>query len=402
MTNSLTLTEAQRLILELARPTPPEDIELDNALGRIAAAPLRAALPVPSFDHSTRDGYAVKANDLRGAGAGHPISLKVTGEIAAGDTDLPRLARGTALRIMTGAALPEESDLVLTQEEVERTDQTIIVSRAAPAGGHIRRKGSDLAGGETIVRPGTVLAPAHLAQLATAGIDRIKVHKRAAAAVVCTGSELVSREQPPRPGQVISGNRLLLDGLIRSAGGVTGSRATVPDRTETIAAKLAELIGARVPLIITTGGVGPGKFDLMREVFNSLEIKTVYDSLQIRPGRATILGVLAESMIFALPGPPPAVNLLFHELVKPALLKSNGSRGPFTKSLRAELAETITREPGNLLLLKEGEYSLSRAKLLVRPVGAKAEANCILPLPPGSKRFEKGELLTIHPTAQLF
>ncbi|MFN2369254.1 MAG: molybdopterin-binding protein [Desulfurivibrionaceae bacterium] len=220
--------------------------------------------------------------------------------------------------------------------------------------------------------------------------------------MICTGSELVSREQPPRPGQVISGNRLLLDGLIRSAGGVTESRATVPDRTETIAAKLAELIGARIPLIITTGGVGPGKFDLMREVFSTLKIRTVYDSLQIRPGRATMLGVLADSMIFALPGPPPAVNLLFHELVKPALLKSGGGRGPFHKALQAELAETITREPGNLLLLKEGEYSVSKAKLQVRPASGKAEANCILPLSPGSKLFEKGELLTIHPTAQLF
>jgi molybdopterin molybdotransferase len=401
MRNSPTLKEAQRLIIDLARPRPAEEISLDNGLGRVTAENLKARLPVPSFAHSTRDGYAVKGRDLKQASGAAPIALKITGEIPAGCTEIPTLAGGTTLRIMTGAAIPPGSDLVLAQEDVERHNDSIIVKQNPPIGTHIRGKGSGFAGGKMIVRKGTALTPDHLALLATAGIDRIAVHQKPAVAVICTGNELVSRRQPPRTGQVISSNLLLLDGLIKTGGGVSESLTTAPDRTEVIAEKLDLLIAERFPLIITTGGMGPGKFDLMAEVFSRLGIKIIYESLKVRPGRATMLGVLAESLVFALPGPPPAVKLLFHELVRPALLKTGGVKGPFNKMLRAELAETINLRSSRSLLLKDGVYFSKGGRLLVGS-GKTATPNCVLLLPPRRKLLNKGELVTIHPTTGAF
>ncbi|MEN8134904.1 MAG: molybdopterin molybdotransferase MoeA [Thermodesulfobacteriota bacterium] len=402
MSKVLTLKEAQRLILDLAQPTTPETIALDNALGRVTAAPLKANLPVPSFDHSTRDGYAAKSSDLKRASVSAPVTLRVTGEIQAGCTELPTLDMGQALRIMTGGAIPPGSDLVMAQEDVEINSATIIVNQSPPAGAFIRKKGSTIARGRVIVRSGTTLAPDHLALLATAGAGDIKVHRKPAAAVICTGSELVPQGKTPKPGQVISSNRLLLDGLIRTCGGTTTALLTAPDQRLEIATELKSFLAGQVPLIITTGGMGPGKFDLMGEVFSELKIKTIYNALEVKPGRATMLGIHGKSLIFAMPGPPPAVRLLFNELIKPALLKIGGARTPLNKLLRAELTEAIDLRSGKFLHLKGGVYLTDEGKLRVKLADRTEKINCVIHMPPGRNHLKNGEQVAIHPTAPAF
>ena len=402
MSQALTLKEAQRLILDLAQPTTAETIALDSALDRVTAEPLKANLPVPSFDHSTRDGYAAKSRDLKQASVSNPILLRVTGEIQAGCTKLPALDRGQALRIMTGGAIPPGSDLVMAQEDVEIKADTIIVNQSPPAGAFIRKKGSGLAKGRVIVQAGATLAPDHLALLATAGVGNIKVHRKPAVAVICTGSELIPQGKRPMAGQVISSNRLLLDSLIRTYGGATAALITAPDQRKMIANELGSFLTDQVPLIITTGGMGPGKFDLMGEVFTELGVKTIYNSLKVKPGRATMLGIHGKSLIFAMPGPPPAVRLLFNELIKPALLKTGGARAPLNKSLRAELSEATHIRPGNFLHLKGGVYFADGGKLRVNLADRTEKINCVIHLPPGRNHLKSGEQVTIHPTAPAF
>jgi molybdopterin molybdotransferase len=402
MSKSLALKEAQRLILDLAQPTTPETVALDNALDRVTATPIKATLPVPSFDHSTRDGYAAKSRDLEQARVSAPVTLRVTGEIQAGCTEFPTLGTGQTLRIMTGGAIPPGSDLVMAQEDVETNDNTIIVNQPPAAGSFIRKKGSSIAKGKVIVRSGTTIAPDHLALLATAGVGDIKVHLKPTVAVICTGSELIPQGKTPMVGQVISSNRLLLDGLIRTCGGTTTALLTAPDQRQEIATKLESFLADQVPLIITTGGMGPGKFDLMGEVFGKLKIKTIYNSLEVRPGRATMLGTHDKSLIFAMPGPPPAVRLLFNELIKPALLKIGGARTPLNKLLRAELAEAIDLRPGKFLHLKGGVYFVNEGKLQVKFANRTEKINCVIHLPPERDHFKNGELIAIHPTATEF
>ncbi len=402
MNQALSLKEAQRLILDLAQPATAETVTLDNALARVTATPLKANLPVPSFDHSTRDGYAVKSRDLKLASVANPVTLKVAGEIQAGCTELPSLDTGQTLRIMTGGAIPPGSNLVMAQEDVKINSATIIVNQSPPAGSFIRKKGSAIAGGTVIVRAGTTLAPDHLALLATAGTGDIKVHRKPTAAVICTGSELIPQGKTPRPGQVISSNRLLLDGLVKSCGGNTTALITAPDQWQEIATALKSFLRGQVPLIITTGGMGPGKYDLMGEVFSALKIKPLYNSLEVKPGRATMLGTHGNSLIFAMPGPPPAVRLLFNELIKPALLKIGGARTPLNKLARAELTEAIDMRPGNFLHLKGGVYFAEDGKLRVNLAERTEKINCVIHLPPGRRHFKNGEQVAIHPTAPTF
>jgi molybdopterin molybdotransferase len=299
---------------------------------------------------------------------------------------------------MTGAAIPPGSDLVLAQEDVGTKNGTILVKQSPPAGNHIRKKGSDLAKGKLIVRAGETLSPDHLALLATGGTGSIKVHQKPTVAILCTGSELIPQGKVPMTGQVISSNRLLLDGLTRNCGGTTVALVTTPDQRREIGNKLKSLLADHVPLIITTGGMGPGKFDLMGEVFAELKIKNIYNSLKVRPGRATMLGIFEKTLIFALPGPPPAVRLLFNELIKPALRKIGGSRIGLNKSLRAELTEAIDIRPGKFLHLRGGVCFINGGKLRVRLADRTEKINCVIFLPPRRKHFKKGEEVTIQPT----
>lgn len=402
MSEAISLKKARQLILALAAPGARETIPLDEALGRVTAESLRALLPVPSFDHSTRDGYAARSLDIERATPIAPVTLRVIGEIPAGRTDLPVLGRGQALRIMTGAAIPPGSNLVLAQEDVEISHDHISLDRPLPSGTFIRKKGTDLARGKLILRKGQALAPDHLALLATSGTCAIQVHKKTAVAVICSGNELVPQGEKPLPGQVISSNRLLLDGLIRDCGGTTVGLITTKDQTAEITAKIRPFLSDQIPLIITTGGMGPGKFDLMEEVFAELGIRTIYNSLKVRPGRATMLGIFGRTMLFALPGPPPAVRLLFNELVRPALFRLSGVRNGVPKSYRAELTETVTLRPSTNLHLKGGISAVVGGKLLVRLAHKTDRINCVVFMPPGRKQFKGGEKVTISPATRDF
>jgi molybdopterin molybdotransferase len=398
MNKKTTLREAQRLILDLARPTQSETISLPDALGRVPAEHLKSVLPIPSFDSSTRDGFAVKSHDIANAKGTRPVELEVCGEIPAGLTDIPRLGQGQALRIMTGAAVPTGSDLVLAQEDIEIRKRAIIVNRPTKAGTHIRRRGCNLSKGRIVVRKGEIISPAHLGLLATAGVNRLQAHQQPKVAVICTGSELVGIDREPERGQVISSNCLLLTGLVRQCGAVVRKVSIITDQSREIAAGLAALLPEELPLIITTGGMGPGKFDLMAEVFKELAIRTIYSSLELRPGPATMLGLSGKSLIMALPGPPPAVQLLFNELARPAIRRIGGEAQPLGNSCKAELTEPCTIRHGSSLHLTGGILSLKEGAAKVRQARKTESANCVMLLPAGRSRFRAGEKVTVHPT----
>ena len=319
MSKSITLTVAQQKINGLAEPGQSEEVKLDNALHRIAAEPMKALLPVPSFSHSTRDGFAVNRRDLQSATRSSPVELPISGEIAAGCLDIPVLQRGRAFRIMTGAAIPPGCDAVIALEEARGNQGAIQLDFTPEKRRHIRRKGHSLASGRIIARSGEELQADHLALLTTAGNQTVRVYAKPTVRVICTGTELTGSGDPLQRGQVISSNRILLASLIRDNHGTVRAASTVDDNTGKIVAELEAALRDQVDLVITTGGMGPGKFDLMARGFAELGIVPVYKSLLVRPGRATMLGVSGQTMIFALPGPPPAVRLLFNELVRPAL-----------------------------------------------------------------------------------
>ncbi len=382
-----TLSQARRLALAACRPWATAEADLAAALGKVAAAPLRAAVPVPPFAQVTRDGYALRARD-RGR------ELLVVGEMAAGCRQPVACGSGQAVRVMTGAPLPPGCDLVIPLEEVTETAGRLLP--AADAGDrYIRRRGCDLAAGRVVVPAGTRLLPEHLARAAAAGVARARIYLPPPVAVLCTGSELVTTGAELGPGQIFSANLLLLEGLIRENGGAPCDLAPAADRLEVINGSLAASLAAGAALIITTGGTGPGRYDLLARAFADLGVETLFAGLAVRPGHLTRLGRLGDTLLLALPGPPPAVRLLFNELARPLLYRLTGRRPP--GPVRARLTAPLLCKGRPCANLKGGVYSLRRGLVLAREAGRGEAANCVLVLPARARRLPAGTPVTIHP-----
>ncbi len=400
----LSLQEALDTILRSCPVLPAEQVVLERAAGRITARDLPSLHPKPAFSQATRDGYALgpPAADSEQ----HTTEYLVIGELAAGSVCSQKLGPGTAIRIMTGAMIPRGCRVVVPQEFCKEEDGRVAVKWTAPAGGpsHIRWQGSELAVGECLVNQGEQLHGCQLALLADSGYNQVPVYRQARVAILCTGSELVQQGSPLRKGQKISTNGILLATLTQTLGaGLAVSPRTVGDDPGAICSQLDELVKVGPDLLITTGGMGPGKFDLMQKIFADQGASILYDRLAVRPGKSTMFGLLAGIPFFSLPGPPPAVKILFHELVAPALKRMAGWNRVRPPAVEARLTEEVTMKQDNWLCLKGGFVRLDRSgRLLVRPAATRDRINGILLLPGGGGDtvLAVGRTVSVHLVAE--
>ena len=282
----------------------------------------------------------------------------------------------------------------------QEQDGFLETSAPAQPGGYIRPLGSELAAGQLILEQGAPVRPEHLPLLAEAGLSSLAVARRPKVAVLCTGSELLEVASSPRQGEIIGGNRFLLGALIEEAHGLPCPGALVPDRPQELHHALRRILDDEVDLVLTTGGMGPGKYDLVAEALAKLGVDLMYHSLLVRPGKATLFGRLRNTLFFALPGPPPAVRLLFEELVRPALLQAQGHRRPLPPLLQATLTRPITLSRRGLLNLKGGVLTSKRSRLWVRPAERLEPLNAILLIPPHRRRLKEGEAVMLHSRLQ--
>jgi molybdopterin molybdotransferase len=392
MAESLTLQQARRIILHHTPLLSAENVSLTDAPNRRPTVTLKAQLPIPHFRQSTMDGFAVHSSDI------FPDKiLPVKGEIAAGCTDLQPLPSGQAIRIMTGGAVPPGADQVIPMEHCRESEKGILVTHQGKRRNNIRDKGSDLKKGQIIIKKGLSVQPLHLQFLATSGYTSLPVFKKPSVAFLCTGSELVDKN--PRPGQLISGNRSLLSGLIQKAQAIPVDLGTAADNTQTIADKIKA--AGPVNVIVTTGGMGPGKYDLIKEVCDTIGIEVLYTSLDVRPGRATLFGIKDSFLFFGLPGPPPAAHILFQQLVKLAIHAFQGYSRPKPVSVKALLQEEITVKGKGLLNLKSALLFSKRGTLCVRENNATAQPpNAVICIPANRRKLLKGEFVTAYPFSE--
>lgn len=390
----LSLAEAQKLIISHCPPLPSESVPLPQAAARIAAKTIRAAKAVPAFARSSMDGYAVNSRNLTSDET--EAALPISGKIAAGTTELPRLKPGFAIAVMTGAAIPPGVDQVVPFEHCRREGNLALIPVRPRPGAFIRARSTELAFGQVILRAGEEIRPQHLPLLAESGASEIAATTRPEIALLSTGSELLDTTDTPLTGQIISGNRFLLAALLNQAGATAHDCGLVSDRRDKISDRLAEALAGPAHAVITTGGMGPGDYDLMPQVFDRLGIKPLYTSLKVRPGRATMFGLSGGKAVFALPGPPPAVFLLFHELVFPGLRAMRGQRCPLPPLARAVLREAIEIKKTGLVNLKGAVANLDGNSLAVRPAGRNETANAIIHLPARRKKLRPGEIVKVR------
>jgi molybdopterin molybdotransferase len=340
-----TVAEHGTAVAGLLAPMPAERLPLREAPGRVLAEPLLAGVALPPFDNSAMDGYAVRAVDVAGATEDAPVTLPVAADIPAGRTDTPPLEPGTAHRIMTGAPVPVGADAVVQVEHTDGGAERVRVFRAPAPGTSVRRAGEDVEAGAVVLPAGTVLGPPQIGVAAAVGAATLAVRRRPVVLVLSTGSELVAPGTPLRPGQIYESNGPMLVAAVNDAGGVGELLRFVPDDVAHLHRVLGERLDAgTVDLVITSGGISAGAYEVVREALTGRGVEFVKVAMQ--PGGPQGVGRFAGTGVVALPGNPVSSQVSFEVFVRPALRAALGHPHPERPRVTAALAAPLTSTPG--------------------------------------------------------
>jgi molybdopterin molybdotransferase len=395
----------QAEILAAIRALPPVELDLAGAEGCVLAEDVTAAVALPSFDNSSMDGYAVLAADTSGASPQAPVSLAVTGEVAAGDTRALDLAPGTAIRIMTGARLPAGADAVIPVELTDGGADRVQVRREVAPGSSVRYAGGDARQGEVLLAKGTRLKPMHIAVAASAGRGRVLVRPRPRVVVLSTGDELTEPGTPLVPGRIWDSNSYMIAAAAREAGASAFRHAIVPDDPAGVLPLLEEQL-SRADLLITTGGVSMGgEHDVVKAALSSLGTVT-FRKVAMQPGMPQGFGTVGGDRIpiFTLPGNPVSAYVSFQLFVRPALGALQGapqddSAGSLPM-VRATLAGPVRSPAGRRSYLRG---VLSQDKARVAPlsgqgshqIAALGKANALIIVPERMDSMADGDTVDV-------
>ena len=335
----LSIEDALARILSHIPPNGREHLPLALACGRVLAAPICAKTDLPLWDNSAMDGYAVRAADT-------PGPLQVIDRILAGEAPRRPVLPGTAIRIMTGAPLPEGADAVVMQENTDRADgsDTVQIRAAARPGQHIRTRGADLRAGVEILPAGRTLNAGAVGLCAAIGLSHVTVAARPRVAILSTGSELRAPGEALSPGQIWSSNDLALAALVAQAGAVPVPVGAVPDDPEQTRDAFANAL--RCEIVISTGGVSVGEHDFVKEALTALGVEIGFWKVWMKPGKPLAFARTADDrMIFGLPGNPVSCMVNFFQFVRPLIRRMLGDPAPFLPVLQATLTKPWRRRP---------------------------------------------------------
>jgi len=388
-----TVAEHLAAVLDTVRVLSPLELGLMDAHGCVLFEDLAAPAPLPGFDNSAMDGYAVRVADLSEL----PAVLPVTGDIAAGPASALRVQPGLCVRIMTGAMLPAGADAVVPLEWTDGGTAQVRVDRRPEPGGSIRRAGEDVAAGEVVLTAGTHLGAAQIGLAAAVGRSRLRVRPRPRVVVLSTGSELVEPGEPLAPGRIADSNSFALTAAAREAGALAFRVGMVPDDPRRLSEAIEDQL-VRADVLVTSGGVSVGAYDVVKEVLSQLGTMS-FDKVAMQPGMPQGFGTVGPELtpVFGLPGNPVSALVAFEAFVRPALRKMLGAVPLERPRVTARAVEPFTSPPGKrsflrvLLEVHDGAY-------VVTPVSGSgshllagmARANALAIVPEDVERVEAG------------
>jgi len=383
-----TVDEHREVVAALLPAMPVEEVPLAQARGRVLGADLVAAVALPPFDNSAMDGYAVRAADVVDATEEAPVRLPVAADIPAGRTDVPSLEPGTAHRIMTGAPVPLGADAVVQVEHTDGGTRTVRIDRAVPVGAAIRRAGEDVAEADVVLRAGTVLGPPQIGIAAAVGCAVVPVRSRPVVLVLSTGSELVAPGEPLEPGQIYESNGPMLAAAVEEAGGCAELLRFVPDDVDEFTARLdGRLDRGDVDLVLTSGGVSAGAYEVVKDAFFGRGVEFVRVGMQPGgpqgAGRYAGAGMPAVGVV-TLPGNPVSSHVSFEVFVRPVLRAALGHPRPARPTVTAVLAEDL-RSPAGKRQFRRGVLDGGTVREVGRPashlLASLARAQCLIVVP---------------------
>ena len=389
-------------VLGVVSPLSPLDLTLPDAHGCVLAEQVVSTFPLPPFDNSAMDGYAVRAGDIATAGESTPVMLPVVGDIAAGSTGAYNVQPGLCVRIMTGAPMPAGADAVVPVEWTDGGIAQVRITRPAEPGAHVRRAGEELATGSVVLEPGAHLGATQIGLLAAVGRERVQARPRPRVVVLSTGSELVDPGTTLSTGQIPDSNSTLLTAAAREAGAIAFRVGIVPDDPRVLLDTLEDQL-IRADLVLTSGGVSVGAYDVVKEAIGRLgEVR--FSRVAMQPGMPQGFGVIGpdRTPFFGLPGNPVSAYVSFEVFVRPALRRMLGVEPINRPVVRARLTAPVSSPPGKrsfaraTIAVEEGTY-------VVSPVGGSgshliaslAKANCFVVVPENVDRLEAGDVAAV-------
>lgn len=408
----LSFEQARQTVEEHAsrlRPRGKERLGLLDTTGRVLAEPLVADRDFPPFPRATRDGYAVRAADLKVL----PATLAVVGEIKAGAEVTVGVGSGEAAAIMTGAPAPAGADAVVMVEYTTRQGERVEIRKGVAVGENIVPRGAEAKQGEQLLSPGTRLDAATIAVAASVGKSHLLVYAKPRVAVLATGDEVVDVDVPPAPPQIRNSNSYSLAAQIRAAGGEAVLLPIAPDEPERLRQRIAEGLDAN--LLLLSGGVSAGRYDLVKQALSECKAEFFITGVQIQPGRPMVFGRLPASAgkpsqdqasdsryFFALPGNPVSTMVTFQLFARPVVEALAGMAASKLVFLHARLKSEVKTKSGLQRFLPavlSGEFEQAEVELLSwqgsGDIAATARANCYLVINPARERIEAGEWVPV-------
>ncbi|MGB2670951.1 MAG: gephyrin-like molybdotransferase Glp [Candidatus Acidiferrum sp.] len=382
-------------LIEKKGPRTTEQVRVGEALGFVLAQDVKTDREYPPFNRATRYGYAVFAADAK-AGA----TLKCTGEIKAGDRVTKELWAETCVQIMTGAAVPSGADAVVMIEHTKRDGDEVRFERDTVTGQNFVPRGSEARAGQTLLAPGTRLGYAELALAAQVGAAELKCASKPRVAILTTGDEIVPVDSVPGRFQIRNSNSVSIAAQVRLAGGKPVLLGTAMDREDDLTSKIRR--GLQEDLLVLSGGVSMGKYDLVEKVLKGMQTEFFFDAVAIRPGKPAVFGKSGGTFVFGLPGNPVSTMVTFELFVAPAVDLLSGAEARALPIIEARLGEALNEKPGVTHFLPArmlGQGAEREVKVLKwqgsGDVAAVGRANCYVVVPMEREKIEVGEKVEV-------
>jgi len=397
----LSLEDAQGLALAAAVPLATEQVQLENASGRVLAEEVRAIRDEPPLTQAAMDGYAVHSEDVNAASSEKDVFIAVVGTVGPGQQIDQQLKRKEAIRVMTGAILPAGADAVVPQEMTEIVAEGVVVKAPVASGDYLIPAGAELQMDQHLLSGSTVLGAKEMTILATQGYSTVKVRRQPIVAVLATGSELVEVGKSLDQKGVFASNLHTVSHLVNHYGGRARALGVAGDKVERLARFIEK--GRRADVIVTTGGTGKGEKDLVSSAISTLGGDVLFHGVAMSPGKQALFAKLGGTLLFGLPGRPAATYIAFEQLVRPVLLQMLGLSQVFLPETTAVLSGSV-KVRGKLLSFLFGRLIFGPAGLEVESLRSERKgiltemlaANCLLQVPPGRDRLDNGEPVKVQ------
>ncbi len=401
----ISVKEAINKVMTFAKVGLTEQVSLKDSFARYLAEDLIADHPVPPFDRSPYDGFAIRAIDTANAQADHPVEFEVIDEIGAGSVSEQTVGKMQAIRIMTGAQMPSGTDTVVMLELTkvfEKGNKTYMsLKRPFKKGDNVSFKGEDTSVGNVLVKKGTYITPGITALLATFGYDTVQVVKQPRIGIIATGSELLDVGEPLAPGKIRNSNSFMIEAQAKRAGANPLYLGKLVDDFDTCYNAIVEAID-KVDFLLTTGGVSVGDYDYLPEIYERLGAKVLFNKVAMRPGSVTTVAEYNGKLLFGLSGNPSACYVGFELFVRPIIRYYLQSTRPHLQRVTAILGADFLK-PNPFTRFVRGVINLTNGQVIATPVGldksnvvtSLADANVFIVLPGGTRGYQAGDKIDL-------